>query len=158
MVKMDIDQEYPQDYFTTMAPLALEYKVIGPEIYDRWEMNNFGILCFADKDDITSWIDCSDAKGIQSYPYTHTNNFYAREVFNGLEMPWYDTQLTPDGFEKANHMDYDFLDKVKANGYEIHINHSVEVNHIFLGKSNRDFYKRNKGDEHGFSRYSLSSR
>lgn len=158
MVKMDIDQEYPEDYFRIMAPLVAEYKVIGPEIYDRWRGNGYGILAFGDKEDLSSWIDCSDEVGIKAYPYTHTNNFYAREVLEAIEPPYYESAITPDGLNKANHTDYDFLDKIKAAGYQIYLNHSIEVNHLFLGRANNDMYNRYKGENRGFSRFTRSSR
>lgn len=142
-VKMDMDQEYPDDYLITMAPLVEKYKVIGPEIYDRSDSNAYGILCFGDKSNLVeTWIDCSDETGIKSYPYTHTNNFYAREVLEAIEPPYY-TYIEKEDFEgKSNHVDYDFLDKIKDAGYKIYLNHNIDVSHLFLGRSNRDWHKK----------------
>ena len=48
MIKMDVDEEYPTNYFEVMLPLAVKYKVIGPLIHDRWEQSGFMPLLFTD--------------------------------------------------------------------------------------------------------------
>ncbi|MHA2265013.1 MAG: hypothetical protein ACXAEN_21685 [Candidatus Thorarchaeota archaeon] len=152
MVRMDLDQWYPEDFLITMAPLALEYKVIGPEIYDRWEHHGYKILCFSDKyDPWNNWIDCSDATGIQSYPYTHTNNFYAREVVEAVPLPWFEAVMNEDGTDRGAHPDYDLLDRIRDAGYEIYLNHNIEVHHLFMGRAHNRLYNiYKKGIEHGY--------
>ena len=143
MVRMDLDQSYPPDFLTTMAPLALEYKVIGPEIYDRWEANDHKILCFNDK--FAVWenhIDCSDANGIKAYPYTHTNNFYLREVVENTPLPWFTADMDESGLNRRSHPDFDLLDKIREAGYEIYMNHNVEVHHLFVAKASNDYHQR----------------
>jgi len=155
MVKMDLDTEYPDDYLVTLAPLVEKYKVIGPEVYDRSDSNAYSVLCFSEKVDLVeNWIDCSDETGIKSYPYTHTNNFYAREVLEAIDPPYYVYKEREDFKDKDNHVDYDFLDKIKDAGYPIYINHNIDVCHLFIGRSNRDWHKKVgkhvKGGRYGF--------
>jgi len=145
-VKMDVDQTYPLNYFTDMVPLARIYGMIGPVIYDRHKQNDFKTLAFEGKEDLLgSWLDVSDRLGIESYPYTHTNNFYRRDVLEGIQPPWYEAHLSEDGLSRANHVDFDFLDKIKASGQECWLNHDVVVKHIADCEVDREFYERNKG-------------
>ncbi len=150
-VKMDVDQVYPPNYFLDMVVLVESYGMIGPVIYDRHERNEFKTLAFANKVSASSWLDVSDGVGIKSYPYTHTNNFYHRRVLERIPPPWYEAELREDGLERANHVDYDFLDKVKEYnpGQECWINHDVVVEHIADVKGNREFYRKHKGDSGG---------
>ena len=130
-VKMDIDQEYPEGYFEAMVPLVEKYKVIGPLIYDRWQQNNFMPLIFDGMDyPNLSKTDISGLSGVITKPYSHTNLFYTREVLEAIEPPYYEARLSPDGLNRANHVDFDFLDKIKAAGYSIYTNLDVEVKHL----------------------------
>lgn len=144
-VKMDCDQVYPMNYFESMVPLVERYKVIGPVIYDRWSHNEYRTLVFEDKDDLyDNWVDVSEECGVCSYPYTHTNNFYAREVWENIAAPWYESRTSDDGLDKLNHVDFDVLDKVKAAGYEIWLNQDVTVGHISSTSIDQEFYRRLK--------------
>jgi hypothetical protein len=73
-----------------------------------------------------------DYKGITEVPYPHTNLFYSREVLEKIEPPWYTRKYSQDCIRRLNDMDFTFLDKVKAAGFPIYINTSVEVRHLVL--------------------------
>ncbi len=145
-VKMDIDQAYPSDYFLKMLPLVEEYKVIGPLIYDRWEGNGFIPLAFENNDYRNLRLfDLRGKTGIVDVPYPHTNLFYHREVLEKVPMPWYEAIATPDGLDRANHVDFTFLKKIRDVGYPIYINTDVEVDHLFTQRANGklcDIYHR----------------
>lgn len=153
LVRMDLDQSYPDDFLVTMVPLVQEYKIIGPEIYDRWEQNDHRILCFSDYKPTPwdHWIDCTDASGIKAYPYTHTNNLYAREAVESVPLPWWNNPLTEDGCDQQNHPDFELLDKFREYGYPTYLNHNVEVYHLFIGRACNQYYRRWKGGEHAVS-------
>lgn len=146
MVKMDVDQIYPENYFLDMVPLVQTYGMIGPLIYDRHDQNDYKTLAFGNKDDVLgSWIDTHGEVGIAAYPYTHTNNFYTRELITCVEPPWYEFYPTKNGFEKGNHVDFDFLDKIKETGQRCWINHDVIVKHIAICPVDGDFYEKHRG-------------
>jgi hypothetical protein len=144
-VKMDVDQTYPPDYFVKMVPLVERHKVIGPVIYDRHASNDYKPLCFSQKENLLDhWIDISGCTGVMGYPYTHTNNFYAREVLEKCERPWYQAYLREDGLERDNHVDYDFLDRIKDMGYAINLNQDVVVKHLAYVGVDKEFYDAHK--------------
>ena len=129
-VKMDIDQSYPLDYLEQMVPLVEQYKVIGPVIYDRWEHNGFMPLAFDEYE--PRFIKCplEGKNRIVDIRYTHTNLFYAREVFEKVKNPIYRADLSDDGLNRANHVDYCVLDKIRAAGYPVYTNLDVVVKHL----------------------------
>ncbi len=142
LVKMDIDQTYPPDYFTTMVPLVEKYKVIGPVIYDRWAGNKFMPLAFESHDyPHLKLFDLAGKSGVVEVPYPHTNLFYAREVLEKIPPPWYEAYLRPDGLDRANHVDFSFLDKIKKAGYPIYLNLDVEVRHVVNIEVDRGIYE-----------------
>jgi hypothetical protein len=146
MAKCDVDQWYPKDYFLDMVPLVEEYPVIGPVIYDRGQRSNFAPLV-VDR----PWghfINIDNHSGIHKFPYTHTNNFYAREVFENIEKPWYEAHLSEDGLSRANHVDYDVLDKIRKAGYDIYTNCDITVDHITKIRVNREIHEKIRGN-HG---------
>jgi len=142
-VKMDVDQIYPQNFFEAMVPLVDQYKVIGPLIFDRWAQNSFMPLAF-DKVNENKFPlrGCNIMKGIHEIPFPHTNLFYAREVVEKLKPPYYEAHLREDGLDRANHVDYTFLQKIKDAGYPIYINSDVVVAHIAVEGVSLDFYRR----------------
>ncbi len=130
-VKMDCDQRYPPGYFEAMVPFVEKYKVIGPLIYDRMMGSKFMPLAFKAHDyPNLSRFDITGKKGVHEIPYTHTNNFYAREVLHGLKGPPYEAFLSPNGLDRANHVDFTFLDKIKKRGFPIYCNLDVVVEHL----------------------------
>ncbi len=139
-VKMDIDQSYPADYLEVMLPLAEKYKCIGPLIYDRSGENSFMPLSFASHDypHLTRF-DIEGKSGIVEIPYPHTNLFYSREVLENLKPPWYEAHMQPDGLDRANHVDFTFLQKIKDAGYPIYINLDVVVSHASIIYLDRRF-------------------
>uniref|UniRef100_A0A6M3J951 Glycosyltransferase n=1 Tax=viral metagenome TaxID=1070528 RepID=A0A6M3J951_9ZZZZ len=145
-VKMDIDQEYPKDYFLEMIPLVKKYKVVSPLIFDRWQQNRFMPLAFnkysTNGYGWEKW-DINGKTGIHEVPYTHTNNFYSREVLEKISPPWYEAFLSDDGLNRRNHVDYTFLDKLKSSGYPIYLNLDVVVKHDGIG---REEYARENRD------------
>lgn len=145
-VKMDCDEVFPPDYLTSMVPLVEKYKVIGPVIYDRMEGNGFIPLAFANNDyGNLQLFDLKGKTGIVEVPYPHTNLFYAREVLEKIPMPWYEAYATPDGLDRANHVDFTFLKKIRDAGYPIYINLDVEVDHLFTMRSNKALHERYSG-------------
>jgi hypothetical protein len=146
MVKCDVDQWYPTDYFHQMLRLVEEYKVIGPVIYDRQQETGFAPLVL-DKP-LGRFICIDNESGIHKFPYTHTNNFYAREVFENIPKPWYEAHMTADGLGRANHVDYDVLDKIRKAGYEVYTNCDVTVEHITTLRINREVHLRMRGDKY----------
>jgi len=131
LVKMDIDQTYPSNYFEKFVPLVEKYKVIGPLIYDRCEFNNHMPLAFSERYDgmVLRKMDISKKTGIVEIPYAHTNMFYSREVLEKIPSPWYEAYLRDDGLERRNHVDYTFIDKLKDAGYSTYIDLSTVVGH-----------------------------
>lgn len=141
-VKMDVDQVYPQNYFEVMVPLLDTHDIIGPMIFDRHESSSFMPLCFKeDKDNpLARRGSPFDAKsGIMQLPYLHTNCFYNRYVFDGVEPPWYQAWLSSDGLERANHVDYTFMNRFTRAGFKIYINFDVVVQHIAEIGISREF-------------------
>lgn len=144
-VKMDVDQEYPVDYLGKMIPLVDKYKVVGPLIYDRWAQNKYMPLLFESYKE-NGLIDWEGPKhGVQEVPYAHTNLFYKREALEAIERPWYEAHLHPTGLNRANHVDFTFLDKIKSAGYPVYINMDVEVKHIAEVGVGREFYGKWNG-------------
>jgi len=142
-VKMDVDQVYPADYFEKMTPLIDEYKVIGPLIFDRWRQNNFAPLVFQTLDQSEAYaVDITDKKGIEAYPYFHTNCFYAREVLEAIEPPWYEISFSEDSMRVIENGDRFFIQKVIDAGYTPHINFDVVVQHIAEVGIDKEFYER----------------
>jgi len=142
-VKMDVDQVYPQDYFQKFLPLVGEYKVIGPLLYDRWKQNNFMPLAFSEYDYPKLMpMDLTGKTGIVDIPYSHTNLFYHREVLEKVPPPWYEAKLTQDGLDRANHVDYDFLNKIKNAGYPIYIDLDTVVRHMTIQSVGKNLYAR----------------
>lgn len=142
LAKMDVDQVYPQDYFEKLLPLAEKYKVIGPLIHDRWKFNNFAPLMF-NKADYGSleWASIEGQEGVIEIPYAHTNLIYAREVLENIPAPWYEAHLREDGLDRANHVDFSFLQKIKDAGYKIHIDLDTEVGHLTTQPVTREFHE-----------------
>ena len=130
LVKMDIDQIYPPNYFKIFVPFVEEYKVIGPLIKDRHIENNYMPLAFSSHNGMKlKRYDITGMNGIVDIPYSHTNLFYSREVLEKINKPWYEAFATEDGLERKNHVDFTFLDKIKAAGYPVYINLDSIVGH-----------------------------
>jgi len=146
MVKMDIDQVYPKNYFTVMVPLVEQYKVIGPLIYNKWRKNKYPPLLCQENDfpiarPATNWFKKAK-NNILKIGYAHTNMFYARETVEKIKPPWYDISYTKDGCAMAVSADFVFLDKIKAQGYEMYVNTSVEVGHLVMESINTATHER----------------
>ena len=132
MVKMDIDQVYPQNYFSFMVPLVEKYKVIGPRLHNKWRKTGYRPLAFKTNDFPYLAPAMELPSEIVEVPYAHTNLFYAREVLEAIEPPWYEKHFNPHYTHRTDDMDFEFLDKVKAAGYPIYINPGVEVAHLVM--------------------------
>ena len=135
MVKMDIDQVYPKNYFSEMVPLVEKYKLAGPLIYNKWRKNNYSPLLAMENTSpilrvIRNWEPLCDEKGLLKIPYAHTNLFYAREVLENVDPPWYRLIHGEDGCSQVINRDYTFLEKLVSLGYETVINTNVEVGHL----------------------------
>jgi len=143
LVKMDIDQIYPKNYFEVMVPLVEKHDVIGPMIFDRWRKNNYMPLCpSATPSNPHPFSSPHDGKtGIQEVPYLHTNCFYQRRVLEAIPPPWYEAYMTPDGLRRANHVDYDFMKKITDADFKIYVNNDMVVKHIALEGIDREFYE-----------------
>jgi hypothetical protein len=131
---MDIDQEYPRNYLRAMLHLAEKYPVIGPLIYNKWRWNNFPpLMCSENKYPFMSPpILGMENTGVQEVPYAHNNMFYAREVLEKIEPPWFDLNLNETGTARADSGDFRFNDKVKAAGYKIYVNTDIIVQHLVM--------------------------
>jgi len=134
LAKMDIDQMYPLDYFERLIPLCLEHKVAGPLILDRWEQNEYMPLAFdkvnKDKFPVHKMnLSCLEGQ-VVPVPFPHTNLLYHREVLEKIPPPWYEAYLTPDGLERANHVDYSFIEKIRLAGYGVMIDLGCKVGHM----------------------------
>jgi SAM-dependent methyltransferase len=143
LVKMDIDQTYPKNYFEVMVPLLEKHDVIGPMIFDRWKKNNYMPLCpSVTPDSPYPFSSPHDGKtGIQEVPYLHTNCFYNRRVLEAIPPPWYEAFMSPDGLRRANHVDYDFMKKITDAGFKVHANNDMVVKHMTLEGIDREFYE-----------------
>ena len=53
--------------------------------------------------------------------------------------------MNEDGTKRANHVDYDFMDKIVKAGFKIYLNNDVVVKHIAEVGSSREFYERWNG-------------
>jgi len=132
LAKMDIDQEFPANYFEKLVPLLDHYDVVGPLIFDRWQINNFMPLMFEKVDENLKPLEAMDISGLTGVvkvPYAHTNLLYKREVLEAIPPPWYEAYATEDGLDRKNHVDFTFLDKIHKAGYEIHIDTTTIVGH-----------------------------
>ena len=142
LVKMDIDQAYPSDFFTRFVPLVEQCKVIGPLIYDRWPENNFSPLAF---DRLSGpypvAMDISNMSGIVDIMYPHTNLFYSRKVLEEVKPPWYEAYLSKDGLSRSNHVDFSFIDKIHFAGYATYIDLDCVVGHQFNTFVGRKFHE-----------------
>jgi hypothetical protein len=127
---MDIDQAYPSTYFERLVPLVERYKVIGPLIKDREKENNHMPLAFVSHSKAAlQKFPLAGKTGIIDIPYSHTNLFYSREVLEKIPPPWYEAYQADDGLSRNNHVDFTFLDKIKAAGYPIYIYLDTKVGH-----------------------------
>lgn len=134
LAKMDIDQLYPSLYLKHFVELVEQYKVIGPLIKDRDKRSGHMPLTFASHEGLNlRKFPIANLTGIVEIPYAHTNLFYAREVLEKISPPWYEAYATPDGLSRANHVDFTFLDKIKAAGYPIYIDLGLRVAHQYTG-------------------------
>ncbi len=134
LAKMDIDQAYPPTYFERFVPLVEKYKVIGPLIKDREPENNHMPLAFSSHNGAElRKFPLTGKTGIIDIPYSHTNLFYSREVLEKIPPPWYEAHQADDGLGRKNHVDFTFLDKIKAAGYPIYIDLDTKVAHQYTG-------------------------
>lgn len=134
LAKMDIDQVYPSQYFERLVPLVEKYKIIGPLIKDRHMQSGFMPLAFSSHDGPRLHkYSIAGKSGIIEIPYAHTNLFYAREILEKIDPPWYEAEQTEDGLERKNHVDFTFLDKIKKAGYPIYIDLDTRVAHQYQG-------------------------
>jgi len=135
LVKMDIDQVYPKNYFTGMIPWIEKYKLIGPLIYNKWRKNKYPPLLFEKntfplirtKRDFFKGVD---ENGFIKIPYAHTNLFYPREIIENINPPWYELKHSPDGCGHLINRDFSFIEKIKKNGYDTYINTQIEAGHL----------------------------
>jgi len=135
LVKMDIDQKYPQNYLTALVPLVEEYKVVGPLIYNKWRESGYPpLLCEKNEYPIIrglrNWFLFADENGILKIPFAHTNLLYAREVLEKVKPPWYEVKYRKDNCNHSANRDFSFIEKINAVGYMTHINLKVEVGHL----------------------------
>ena len=142
LVKMDIDQIYPKNYFTVMVPLVEEYKVIGPLIHNKHRRNQYApLLCarntFPIVRTITNWEPMA-VDGILEIPYAHTNLFYAREAIEKTKPPWYESKYSHDNCAHRMNRDYSFIGKLRKQGFNTYININVEVGHLVEGVVNSE--------------------
>lgn len=148
-VKMDADQIYPADYFKTMVPLVEECGVVGPLIMDRQEQSGFMPLAFDSHDNTRihrndiRW-DVLDEDKLMKVPYTHTNNFYDKRVLEQISPPWYEAYADAQGLDRANHVDFNFLDKIRKVS-EIWLHCGVVVEHMYTRGITKDDAKKNQG-------------
>jgi len=127
LAKMDIDQAYPSSYIERFMSLVDKYKVIGPFIRDRASQVPLAFT-YHDGEKLMP-MDTTMCTGIVDVPYSHTNNFYAREVWENIPAPWYEAYLTEDGLHRKNHVDFTLLDKIHLAGYKTYVDFSIEVAH-----------------------------
>jgi len=146
LVKMDIDQVYPKDYFTVMVPLVKKYKVVGPLIFCKWEESDYiPLLCNKNTFPIIrrkNWFKIAPESGILSVNYAHTNLFYHRSVLENIKPPWYDIKYTRDNCSLDMNIDYSFIDKILAQGFKTHINMNMVVGHLVEECIDYNAYKR----------------
>jgi len=142
--RCDVDQWYPEDYFFDTVPLVEKHKVIGPVIYDRMPFNNYAPLVI--EKPWGRFIPIDGLTGIHKFPYTHINNFYAREVLEAVSPPWFEALLTEDGMGRANHPDYTFLDRIREAGYDIYTNCDITVEHLVQVRVDKEFHQKMRGN------------
>lgn len=131
LIKMDIDQEYPPNFLEKLVPLVQEYKVIGPLIYDRHEVNGYMPLLFESYNGLMlKKMDVSELTGVVNVPFPHTNLLYHREVLEKIPAPWYEASQREDGLERSNHVDLDFISKIHKAGYDTYIDLDTVVGHM----------------------------
>ena len=132
LAKMDIDQMYPPNYFERLVPLVEQFKVAGPMIYDRWDQNGYMPLAFQKVDGLKLYpMDIvKHLSGVVDIPFPHTNLLYHREVLEKIPPPWYEAHLREDGLERANHVDYTFIEKIHKAGYRTMIDLDCVVKHM----------------------------
>jgi len=139
---MDVDQQYPSNYFERLIPLVQQYKVAGGMVYDRWEQNKYMPLAF---DSVRGMelhkMNLQNFNGVIEIPYPHTNLLYHREVLSKISPPWYEAHLDPTGLERANHVDFTFIEKIHQAGFRVMIDLDCEIKHMmtkFVGKADAD--------------------
>lgn len=144
LAKMDVDQQYPPDYFERLIPVAQEHGVAGPMIYDRWEQNGFMPLAF-DQVNINFFpchkMDLTGLSGVVEVPFPHTNLVYRKDVLQKARSPWYEAYLSPNGLSRLNHVDYLFIDKIHKAGFKVMIDLDCEVKHKttkYIGKADAE--------------------
>jgi hypothetical protein len=131
LAKMDIDQQYPDNYFERLLPLAEKHKVVGPLIHDRWDHSGYMPLAFTSHEHPRLRpMDLSGLSGVVEVPYAHTNMIYSREVLASIPPPWYEARASVDGLERANHVDFDFIDKIHKAGYKTYVDLDTVVGHL----------------------------
>jgi hypothetical protein len=132
MVKMDVDQVYPPHYFEFLVPYTEQYKVIGPKIHNKWRSRGYVPLLFDTNNFPLMATPNLTLSGISEVAYPHTNLFYAREVLEKVAPPWYEAHHDEKGLKRTADVDCTFLDKIKAAGYKLYIDTTVEVTHLVL--------------------------
>ena len=135
MVKMDIDQEYPTNYFKVMVPLVEKHKLVGPLIYNKWRKNAYPPLLYVSNTfplvrPTRDWMKDVDKDGMYKTPYAHTNLFYSREILEKIDAPWYEIGISEDGCSLTMNSDLSFIDKIIKLGYYTYINTNIEVGHL----------------------------
>jgi len=142
-VKMDCDQKYPENYFEVMIPLVQKYKVIGPIIHNKWKKNRFVPLLFSENQyPARAHLINVVAQGVVEVPYSHSNLFCLREVWEKIPPPWYEYKVSADGLRKESEPDFDVLSKIKDAGYPIYTNTDMTVEHlVHMGIGREEFEK-----------------
>ena len=134
LAKMDIDQTYPPDYLERLIPLCEKWGVAGPLIYDRCSANFYQPLAFDDVNRSMFPVSRMDVapigEQVVDIPFPHTNLLYRRDVLEKIPAPWYEAHLTSDGLNRANHVDYTFIDKIHKAGFRCMIDLGCRVGHM----------------------------
>jgi hypothetical protein len=146
LVKMDIDQKYPKDYFKALVPLVEKYKVVGPLIYNKWRKNGYSpLLCDENTFPIIrkkeNWNKRASKSRILQINYAHTNLFYHRMVLENIEPPWYEVKYSRDNCAHRMNRDFSFIDKLLAKGFKTYINLDVVVSHLVEEPVNTKTYE-----------------
>lgn len=146
LVMMDVDQVYDRKTMTKL--LAHNLPVVGARVHRRYVPFDPIMLKLGPEryDPITEWqegelleVDATGAGCIM----------YDMEVFKKLKYPWFKFQTNPDNGMTIGE-DIGFCQDLKAAGYRIFVDTSIEIGHLttmVVNKATHDLYKAMKSSK-----------
>lgn len=146
LLMCDVDQVYPVDTITKL--MAHRMPVVGGKVNRRYPP--FDPILMRLTSEGYQPIDCYKSGTLVSVDATGTGCIlYDMEVFRKLPYPWFKFQKNPQNGMIIGE-DIGFCQDLKAAGYDIYVDTSVEIGHLatmVITEATHDLYKAMKTEQ-----------